>query len=277
MTTETDRRVSTGINGVDEMLKGGLIPGRPYVLSGTSGSGKTTFAIQFLQQGVKKGERALLVAVDEPPQEIRENVRALGWDVGKIRILDVHPTAKAYSKRVSMVEVAAQKSVSSLMDTSGMGAKTEALKKASPDLSLQSLQLMLKQELQETKYSRLVIDSLTSIKKLSEKAGDTDTSIMSLLRFLSESEVTSLIITDLPDPTRLEPEIFICRGEIRLHKRMVASRMDRCVTIEKFRGSSHDTQPRPMSISDKGINVEFRKKIPKASLKELQAFTQFVR
>ncbi len=277
MTQDIGKRLGTGIAGIDEMLRGGLIPGRPYVLSGTSGSGKTTFAIQFLQQGVKRGERALLVAVDEPPQEIRENVRALGWDVGKIRILDVHPTAKAYSKRVSMVEVAAQKSVSSLMDTSGASAKTEAMKKASPDLSLQSLQLMLRQELQETKYSRLAIDSLTSIKKLAETAGDTDSSIMSLLRFLSESEVTSLIITDLPDPTRLEPEIFICRGEIRLHKRMVASRMDRCVTIEKFRGSAHDTLPRPMSITDKGISVEPGKKIPKASLRELQAFTQFAR
>jgi KaiC/GvpD/RAD55 family RecA-like ATPase len=277
MSADVRERVSTGISGMDQMLKGGLMPGRPYVLSGTSGSGKTTFAIQFLQQGVKKGERALLVAVDEPPQEIRENVRALGWDVGKIRILDVHPTAKAYNKRVSMVEVAAQKSVSSLMDTSGAGAKSEALKKASPDLSLQSLQLMLKQELQETNYSRLAIDSLTSIKKLSETASDTDTSIMSLLRFLSESGVTSLIITDLPDPTRLEPEIVISRGEIRLHRRMVASKMDRCVTVEKFRGSSHDTLPRPMSISDKGINVEAGKKIPKASLKELQAFTQYVR
>lgn len=269
-------RVSTGVQGLDKMLEGGLIPGRPYVVSGTSGSGKTTLSIQFLQQGVKNGERALLVAVDEPPQEIRENVRALGWDVGKIRILDVHPTAKAYSKRVSLVEVAAQKSVSSLMDASHT-QKAEQLKKASPELSLQSLQLMLRQELQDIKYSRLVIDSLTSIKKLSENLEDPSTSIMSLLRFLSESEVTSLIITDLPDPSRLEPEIFLCRGEIRLHKRLVASKMDRCVTIEKLRGSTHDTVPRPMGISDKGISVEASKKIPKASLKELQAFTQFGR
>lgn len=277
MTSQEPGRVGTGIAGIDKMLGGGLLAERPYVLSGTSGSGKTTFAIQFLQQGVKKGERALLVAVDEPPGEIRENVRALGWDVGKIRILDVHPTAKAYSKRVSMVEVAAQKSVSSLMDTSGMSAKTEALKKASPDLTLQSLQLMLRQELMETDYSRLVIDSLTSIKKLAENADDTDTSIMSLLRFLSEAGVTSLIITDLPDPTQLEPEIFLCRGEIRLHKRMVSSRIDRCVTIEKFRGSAHDTLPRPMSITDKGITVDAGKKVSKATLKELQLFTQFAR
>ena len=269
-------RVSTGVPGLDEMLAGGLIPGRPYVVSGTTGSGKTILAVQFLHQGVKQGERALLVAIDEPPAEIRENVRALGWDVGKIRILDVHPAAKAFSKRVSMVEVAAQRTVGSLRDA-GPSAKTEAMKQAAPEISVPSLQLMLKQELYEVKYGRVVIDSLTSLKKLSEMMGDMNTSIVSLLRFLSESSVTSLIITDLPDPTELEPEIFICRGEIRLHKRMVANKIDRCVTIEKLRGSPHDTMPRPMTITEAGITVEPKKKIPKSSLKILQAFTQYGR
>jgi circadian clock protein KaiC len=269
-------RVSTGVPGLDEMLGGGLIPGRPYVVSGTTGSGKTILAVQFLHQGVKQGERALLVAIDEPPAEIRENVRALGWDVGKIRILDVHPAAKAFSKRVSMVEVAAQRTVGSLRDA-GPSAKTEAMKQAAPEISVPSLQLMLKQELYEVKYGRVVIDSLTSLKKLSEMMGDMNTSIVSLLRFLSESSVTSLIVTDLPDPTELEPEIFICRGEIRLHKRMVANKIDRCVTIEKLRGSPHDTMPRPMTITEAGITVEPKKKIPKSSLKILQAFTQYGR
>ena len=276
MIRECAERVSTGVPGLDDMLKGGLIPGRPYVVSGTTGSGKTTLAIQFLHQGVKQGERALLVAIDEPPGEIRENVRALGWDVGKIRILDVHPAAKQFSKRVSLVEVAAQRSVGSLMEA-GPNAKAEAMKQATPEISVQSLQLMLKQELQEVKYSRLVVDSLTSLKQLSEGLDDMNSSLMSLLRFISESGVTSLIITDMPDPAQLEPEIFVCRGEIRLHKRMVASRLDRCVTVEKFRGSAHDTVPRPMTISEKGVTVDSKKKIPKSSMKMLQAFTQYGR
>jgi KaiC/GvpD/RAD55 family RecA-like ATPase len=276
MTARFEGRLSTGVEGLDEMLRGGLIPGRPYVVSGTSGSGKTTLGIQFLHQGVKQGERALLVAIDEPPVEIRENMRALGWDVGKIRILDVHPAARQFSKRVSLVEVAAQRSVGALREAAP-NAKTEAMKQTIPEISVQSLQLMLKQELQEVKYSRLVIDSLTSLKNLSEKMEDMNSSIMSLLRFLSEAGVTSLIITDLPDATELEPEIFICRGEIRLHKRMVSNRIDRCVTIEKFRGSPHDTMPRPMSISEAGISVDSKKKITKTSLKMLQAFTQYAR
>ena len=268
---ECFEKMSTGVPGLDDMVDGGLISGRPYVVSGTSGSGKTTLAIQFLHDGVKRGERSLLVAIDEPPAEIRENVRAMGWDVGKIRILDVHPAAKAFSKRVSLVEVAAQRSVGSLREA-GPNAKTEAMKQVVPDVSVQSLQLMLRQELREVKYTRVAIDSLTSLKKLSEATGDINTGIMSLLRFLSESCVTSLIITDLPDPTVLEPEIFICRGEIRLHKRMISNRIDRFVTIEKMRGSSHDTMPRPMMITDKGISVAHKKKISKASLRALQAF-----
>jgi KaiC/GvpD/RAD55 family RecA-like ATPase len=269
MTAEVkELRASTGIDGLDKMLKGGLVPGRPYVLSGTDGSGRTTLGVQFLQQGVRQGERALLVAIDEPPAEIRENVRYLGWDVGKIRILDVHPTAKAYSRKVSMVEIAAQRAVGSLREARD-DARTEALKQASPDLSVQSLQLMLKQEFMETRYSRVVIDSLTTLKRLSgDQEGDMG--IVSLLRFLSESSLTCLMITDVPDPTSVEPEIFVSRGEIRLHRIMTGTRIERCITVEKLRGSAHDTVPRPLTISKEGVQVASGKKVPKAALAMLQ-------
>lgn len=269
MKAETkELRTSTGIDGLDKMLKGGLVPGRPYVLSGTAGSGRTTAGVQFLQQGVRQGERALLVAIDEPPAEIRENVRYLGWDVGKIRILDVHPTAKAYSKKVSMVEIAAQRAVGSLREARD-DARADALKQASPDLSVQSLQLMLKQELKETRYSRVVIDSLTTLKRLSGDL-DVDMGMMSLMRFLSESNLTCMLITDVPDSTSVEPEIFVSRGEIRLHRIMTGTRIERCITIEKMRGSAHDTVPRPVSITKEGIQVAAGKKVPKAALSLLQ-------
>lgn len=261
-------RASTGVEGLDKMLRGGLVPGRPYVLSGTAGSGRTTLGVQFLQQGVRQDERALLVAIDEPPAEIRENVRYLGWDVGKIRILDVHPTAKAYSKKVSMVEIAAQRAVGSLREARD-DARTEALKQASPDLSVQSLQLMLRQEFKETRYSRVVIDSLTTLKRLSGDQ-DVDMGMMSLMRFLSESNLTCMLITDVPDQTSVEPEIFVSRGEIRLHRIMTGTRIERCITIEKMRGSAHDTVPRPVSITKEGIQVAPGKKVPKAALSLLQ-------
>lgn len=269
-------KISTGIAGLDDMLKGGLIPGRSYMVSGISGSGKTTFGIQFLQQGVRQGERALLVSIDEPPQEIRENVRSLGWDVGKIRILDVHPSARTYSKRVSLVEVAAQRAVGSLREAK-TDARTEALKQASPDLSVQSLQLMLRQEFLEMRYSRVVIDSLTSLKSLSETEEGVENSIVSLFRFLSEWNVTTVMLTDLPDPAVLEVESLMCGGEVRLHKLTVSSSLERCVTVEKLRGSAHDTSPRPMRILQTGIEVDAHKKLPKAVLSTLQAIPAMAR
>lgn len=273
MSGPEQHRMSTGVEGIDTMLSGGLIPGRPYAVAGQHGTGKTTFCIQFLQQGVRQGERALFVSIDEPPSELRENVRFLGWDVGKIRILDVHPAAKAYSRRVSLVEVAAQRAVGSLREARN-DAKTESMKRMSPDLTPQSLQMMLKQELQEVKYSRLVIDSLTSLKGLSGEEEDIDTGILSLLRFLSEANVTSLLVTHFGDPASLEPEMFLSRGIIRFHKVMVSSKMERCVWVEKFRGSEHDTQPRPMSITKSGITVDTDKKVGKSVLRALNAMTE---
>ena len=261
-------RASTGVQGLDKMLKGGLIPGRPYVLSGGMGSGRTTLGMQILQQGVRQGERALFVAIDEPPGEIRENVRYLGWDVGKIRILDVHPTAKAYSRKVSMVEIAAQRAVGSLREAKD-DTRAEALKQASPDLTVQSLQLMLAQEFKEFRYSRVVIDSLTTLKNLSGDQ-DIDMGVVSLLRFLSEANLTSILVTDVADPMSVEPEVFMSRGEIRLHRIMTTSKMERCVTIEKMRGTPHDTVPRPLSITREGLKVEAGKKVPKAALSTLQ-------
>jgi KaiC/GvpD/RAD55 family RecA-like ATPase len=263
-------RVSTGVDGMDRMLNGGLIPGRPYAVAGAYGTGKTTFCIQFLQQGVRLGERALFVSIDEPPSELRENVRFLGWDVGKLRILDVHPAAKVYSRRVSLVEVAAQRAVGSLREARP-DAKTESMKQMSPDLTPQSLQLMLKQELQEVKYSRLVIDSLTSLKGLTGVEEDIDTGIMSLFRFVTEANLTSLLVTDFGDPERLEPEMFLSRGIIRFNKAMMSSKTERCVWVEKFRGSAHDSQPRPLAITKSGVTVDPDKKVGRPFLKVLRA------
>lgn len=270
MTAQQSHRASTGVAGIDSMLKGGLIPGRPYVVAGAHGTGKTTFCIQFLQQGVRQGERALFVSIDEPPSELRENVRFLGWDVGKIRILDVHPAAKAYSRRVSLVEVAAQRAVGSLRQARA-DAKTESMKQMSPDLTPQSLQLMLRQEFREVTYSRLVIDSLTSLKHLSGGEEDIDSGILSLMRFLSEANLTSILVTNVSDPTVLQPEMFLARGVIKFHKALVSSKTERCTHVEKFRGSMHDTQPRPLTIDRSGMTVDVTKKVARPVLKSLQA------
>ncbi|MFX0202935.1 MAG: RAD55 family ATPase, partial [Candidatus Hodarchaeota archaeon] len=67
-------RVSTGIRGLDKMLRGGLVPNRAYIVSGPPGSGKTILSSQFLVDGVEGGERVLFVALEEPPNELKYNL-----------------------------------------------------------------------------------------------------------------------------------------------------------------------------------------------------------
>ncbi|MCJ2532295.1 MAG: circadian clock protein KaiC, partial [Candidatus Thermoplasmatota archaeon] len=83
-------RVRTGIEGLDQMLNGGLIPHRPYIVSGPSGSGKSTLCMQFLLQGLREGQQGLFVALEEPPNEVRYNMESFGWKVGDVEILDAN-------------------------------------------------------------------------------------------------------------------------------------------------------------------------------------------
>ena len=87
-------RVSTGIKGLDEMLHGGLPRGRTILVVGSPGSGKTTFAMQFLVGGAKLGETGLYVSFEEKPERMKSNLSSFGWNLdslehdGKITFID---------------------------------------------------------------------------------------------------------------------------------------------------------------------------------------------
>ncbi len=94
-------KVEIGIPGIDEMLEGGLIPARPYIVSGTAGTGKTAIAMRFLMEGAMNGEQVLYVAIDEPPNEVKANMTSFGWDISKIFVFDGTPDVLSYDKTPS--------------------------------------------------------------------------------------------------------------------------------------------------------------------------------
>src|SRR2546428_8921001 len=85
---------------------------------------------------------------------------------------------------------------------------------------------------------------------------DSRVMIQSFMRFLSELEATTLIISERLNPKILETEFFLSRGEVRFHKSLDGNVIRRAVSIEKFRGSKFDDRVRPMSISTAGITVD---------------------
>jgi circadian clock protein KaiC len=80
---------STGVPGLDRIIKGGLPPNRLYLLEGSPGTGKTTLGLQYLREGAKNGETSLYVTLSESEEELRTTAHSHGWDLSGIDILDI--------------------------------------------------------------------------------------------------------------------------------------------------------------------------------------------
>ncbi len=246
-------KLKTGIPGLDEMLDGGLIPGRTYVVSGASGTGKTTLALEFLMEGAKRGERIMYVALDEPPNEVVENARSHNWDLARIQVFDATPDILNYDK-TPVRDVSTERKVEYFESLSPGIRKTS--EKSPVDMTISTLQEMLKQELKIRRYTRVVIDSLTSLRYFYIRTSEENTSLMSFLRVLSDLGVTCIVTVQLPEIAKSDVETHMARGEIRLHKWFDGRGLMRGLTVEKYRGSCHDNRLRLMKITDEGIVIK---------------------
>jgi circadian clock protein KaiC len=248
-----ESRVPTGVPGLDRMLGGGLIAGRPYLVTGGTGSGKTLLGLTFLLEGVRHGEEVLLVAVDEPPGEIVENVRSLDWDLSAIKTLDANPGPRGIKRNMAIQEIRAMNDLKAMRDVSAEGKRSSD----SEDIAIQGIQLKLRQQMADRPFRRVLVDSITSIRRFAVKSSIDPqaerTEIQSLLRFLSEAGVTTLITATPSDPGVLTPEEVLTRGEILLTRKWVGDRSVRQIKIVRMRGCAHDPERRPFVITSQGI------------------------
>ncbi|WP_455392827.1 RAD55 family ATPase [[Eubacterium] cellulosolvens] len=215
------RKIKTGIQGLDRMLNGGLIEGRPYLIIGGPGAGKSILAIQFLMVSITRGESALYITLDEPYDEIRQNMAAFGWNTSKIRILDLSPEGEEN-------------------DPSSYG--------------LDSLYTELKHELETQRHKRVAFDSTTTLRMLDETDFKARRRISSIMKLLAKTQCTSLLICEA-DTNELPVESFLARGVIKLYTTTVSGEKIRAIGIDKMRGTAFDEHIRPLSITDDGIQV----------------------
>lgn len=98
MVLEAPVRLSTGIAGLDEVLHGGLVPGRAYLVRGGPGTGKTTLGLHFLTAGRAAREKPLFITLGETEEQIRRNGEALGFKLDRITFLDLSPSSTFFTE-----------------------------------------------------------------------------------------------------------------------------------------------------------------------------------
>ena len=247
-----DPRVSTGNPSLDAMLEGGLVAHRPYLIVGPSGTGKTTLAIQFLCEGVRRKERVLLVTLEEPPNEARVNHRGLEPELGRVEVFDAIPDIMRY-ERTPFKDIASVRRALPFAEVPLRIRQSPEL--SSVEVTITALEQMLRTEVIRRGYTRIVIDSLTALQYFCMKGFDPVAGAQSFLRYLSDLRVTTLLTVESPLEDIETPERMLARGEIRLFRWELDGQTVRAVGVEKFRGSSHDVRLHPYRIGPKGIDI----------------------
>jgi len=251
-------RVSLGVPELDQMLDGGLMPHRPYLIVGPSGTGKTTLALQFLCEGVRRGEKGLYVTVEDPPNEVVWNHRALRPALDAIDVFDAIPDVMRYER-------APFKDISAVREVLPFGRIPDTIRQTpeftSVEITGTALEQMLRSEVQKRGYSRLVIDSLTALQYFCMKGFDPILGAQTFLRFLTDLRTTTLLTVEAPLEDVETPERMLARGEIRLFRWELEGVTVRAVGVEKMRGSAHDVRLHPYRIGARGIDIQLAQTI----------------
>jgi KaiC/GvpD/RAD55 family RecA-like ATPase len=234
--------VPTGIPGVDDVLGGVGIPqGHTVLISGGPGSGKTTFAIQFLYKGVTEhGEPGVYITLDEEPEEVKKNVSNFGWDLDalerekKLMFINVSPVRVATTERAGLIQ---------------LGMK---------EFKLVKLLEAVRTGVEEIQAKRVVIDPVTIFMLQYPDEIERIYAMRDLIADFRKNGCTNLLISELKG-TGLEREHqfeeYLVQGVILLRTVMKGDKLSRMFQVAKMRGLAVDTQPRPYDITSSGIEV----------------------
>ena len=236
-----EKYVPTGISGVDEILAGKGIPkGHSILVSGGPGSGKTTFAIQFLYIGATKyNESGLYVTLDEEPNDIKKNMQKYGWDLTKLE----------EEKKLKFINVSPVRIAPSETGLIQIGMK---------EFRLIKLLEAIKQGIKEVNAKRVVVDPITIFTLQYPNDIERIYAMRDLLRDLRQLDTTNIMISELKGTgweREHQFEEYLTQGVILLRTFLNNGRITRVFQAEKMRGLPIDNQPRPYDISSNGIEV----------------------
>jgi circadian clock protein KaiC len=219
-------RISTGVRGLDAVVGGGLWRGSTTLVVGTAGTGKTTLGLEFALAGVRAGESALFLNLQESPTQLAQTIRALGADYDDFR-------------------------------TRGL-----ALQYESPvELRIDALVVRLSRTVRERGVRRLVIDGLSELLWAAVSEQRFHDYVYALTQQFRAAGVTAILNMEASPQGHLEGSrqlsrvSALCDGLIVLENTAGADREGRWIRVVKMRGNDHELGGRPFTITEGGIQV----------------------
>ncbi|QGX94475.1 KaiA-binding protein [Haloplanus rallus] len=225
-------RLSTGVDGFDELVDGGLLRNRLYILSGPPGSGKTTFSSQFVTEGVRAGEKCLYLSMHETEEELVHDMSAYQFGFEKA----------AHSGKLQFRNVFDSNAKRLLKGPGGNDFSS----------GVKNMTNRLVSFINSREIDRLVIDSTMILQYFYP---DNHEAFVQFLTSLKRVDATTLLISEMTDPTSYADEHYLAHGVIFMHNYLEGGGMHRGVQIVKMRGTSIDSNIHAIEFEDDGLHV----------------------
>jgi circadian clock protein KaiC len=223
---------STGVPGLDEIIRGGLSKNRLYLIEGNPGTGKTTLGMEFLMEGVRNGEKSLYITLSESREELESAARSHGWNLDGIEILDLADSG------------------------GGIGTDSRYTVFHPSEIELDETTRQVIAEIDQVHPDRIVFDSLSEMRMLAADPLRFRRQILALKQYFMKCKCTVMMLddrtSDLPD-RQLES---IAHGVISLdYVPAEYGRQRHTLRVVKMRGTAFQSGDHDYNIETGGIVV----------------------
>ncbi len=222
-------KVKTGLDGLDEMLFGGIPKGSTVVVMGSFGTGKTTFGLQFLNQGLAEGEKGVYISLEEDRESILADAEAHGWDL----------RSKLNEKQLEIVK----------------------LEPTDAKITIQRIKSELPEFIKKFGASRIVVDSVSLLNLLFDTDHDRRTNLFNLSQMIKRTGATLIMTAEVKDDNPFASRDglieYVADGVISLRYLEMQSRNELMLSLRiiKMRRTEHSRKITPYSITNKGLEV----------------------
>ncbi len=229
---QTLPKTLTGINGLDEVTLGGLPTGRPTLICGSAGCGKTLFSLEFIVRGAQQfNEPGVFIAFEEKADELATNVASLGFDLNQLQ----------QEKKIKIDYIHVDRSE---IEETG-------------EYDLEGLFIRLGYAIDSIGARRVVLDTIENLFSGLSNEAILRAELRRLFQWLKDKGVTAIITGERGESslTRQGLEEYVSDCVILLDHRIINQISTRRLRIVKYRGSVHGTNEYPFLIDEEGISV----------------------